>query len=103
MQPYLGVFVAAMFPLALGQEGEMRQAELIGIPIKAVVYGNSHGALARSPEGRDGAFYIPYYSTTGGALVGYHAESDELTKFRLPSVLSPELILRIRPCFLSLE
>jgi outer membrane protein assembly factor BamB len=67
------------------QEGPMRQAELIGIPIKAVVYGNSHAAFARSPQGREGMFYIPYYSTTGGALIGYHAASGELTKVKLAS------------------
>jgi streptogramin lyase len=30
-------------------------------------------------------FYIPYYSTTGGALVGYHAESGESVKAKLGS------------------
>ncbi len=66
-------------------EAPMREAESIGIPVKAVVYGNSHGCLAPSPQGREGMFYIPYYSTTGGALVGYHAASGELVKVRLGS------------------
>jgi len=66
-------------------EGQVRQSELVGVPIKAVVYGNSHGALAPSPDGREGMFYIPYYSTTGGALVGYHADSGEQVKVQLGS------------------
>ena len=67
------------------QEAPMRQARLIGTPIKAVVYGNSHGVLARSPQGRDGMFYIAYYSSTGGALIGYEAQADETVTVKLPS------------------
>ncbi len=63
----------------------MRQASLIGIPIRAVVYGNSHGVLARSPAGEDGMFYIAYYSSTGGALIGYQADTEELVTAKLPS------------------
>jgi len=63
----------------------MRQARLLGIPIKAVVYGNSHGVVAPSPQGREGMFYIAYYSSTGGALIGYQAQADELVTVKLPS------------------
>ena len=63
----------------------MRQAELIGIPLRAIDYNNAHGAFARSPQGRPGMFYISYYATTGCELVGYHAESGELVKVPLPS------------------
>lgn len=63
----------------------MRHASLIGIPIKAVVYGNSHGVLAPSPEGRDGMFYIAYYSSTGGALIGYQPDTEGLVNAKLPS------------------
>jgi len=64
---------------------EMRTARLIGIPIKAICYGNSHGVLARSPQGRDGMFYIGYYSTTGGRLVGYQADGGEQVAVALGS------------------
>lgn len=77
------VLVAAL--VAGIEEAPMRQAEFVGIPIKAVVYGNSHGVLATSPGGSEGMFYIPYYSTTGGALVGYHPHSGELVKVKLTS------------------
>jgi len=63
----------------------MRTAELVGIPIKAVVYGNSHGVIAASPSGREGMFYIPYYSTTGSALLGYHAGTQESVNVKLGS------------------
>jgi len=62
---------------------EMRKAELVGIPVKAVVFGNSHGVLAKSPRGQPGMFYIPYYSTTGSALVGYHSATKELVIAKL--------------------
>ena len=63
----------------------MREAEFIGTPIKSVVYGNSHAVLGRSPGGREGMFYIAYYSTTGGGLVGYEPESGEHVKMTLGS------------------
>ena len=69
----------------IAAEGEMRKAEVIGIPIKAVVYGNSHGVLAKSPRGQPGMFYIPYYSMTGSALVGCHPATKELVTAKLGS------------------
>ncbi len=63
----------------------MRTPESLGVAIKAVVFGNSHGVLCRSPQGREGMFYIPYYSTTGSALVGYHAAGGELVEAKLGS------------------
>ncbi len=56
--------------------------EDLGIPIKAVVFGNSHGVLARGPRGTPDMFYISYYSTTGSQLIGYHAATGE--KVALP-------------------
>ncbi len=81
LTPALIVLVAG----AARGEPQMRTAELIGVPIRAITYGNSHGIIARSPEGRDGMFYIGYYSTTGGELVGYHADSGEHVRLRLGS------------------
>ncbi|MBD3291309.1 MAG: hypothetical protein GF393_00175 [Armatimonadia bacterium] len=63
----------------------MLQAELVGVPIKAITYGNSHGVLATGPEGRQGMFYIGSYATTGGQLLGYHSESGELVRIPLTS------------------
>ena len=68
-----------------GLSGLAGEVERIGVPIRAVVFGNSHGALARSPGGADDMFYIGYYSTTGCHLVGYHAGTGEHVKIPVPS------------------
>lgn len=57
--------------------------ETLGIPVKAVTFGNSHGVLARSPGGEDGMFYIPYYSTTGSELIGIHPRTGEHVSIKL--------------------
>ncbi len=62
----------------------MKSAE-IGVAIRAIVYGNSHGVLAPSRGGHEGMFYIAYYSTTGSELLGYHSASGELTRVKLAS------------------
>ena len=61
------------------------EIEDLGVAVRAVVFGNSQGCLADSPSGRPGMFYIPYYSTTGGALVGIHPQSGEQVHIPLPS------------------
>ena len=61
------------------------QVEDLGVAVRAVVYGNSHGCLAESPSGQAGMFYIPYFTTTGGALVGIHPQSGEHVHVPLPS------------------
>ena len=66
-------------------EETMRKSELIGIPIKSVVFGNSHGVVHTSPTGEPGMFYIPYYSTTGSALLGYNPQTDEAVEVKLGS------------------
>ncbi len=81
----LMVLLAVLAACRTGSEAQMRTAELVGVPIRAICYGNSHGVLARSPGGREGMFYIPYYSSTGGELVGYHAASGELVRVSLPA------------------
>ena len=81
----LTMALAVLATCAAGSDAQMRTPELVGVPIRAITYGNSHGALARSPQGREGMFYIPYYSTTGGELVGYHADSGELVRVDMPS------------------
>ncbi len=59
--------------------------EDLGVAVRAVVFGNSQGCLADSPSGQPGMFYIPYFSTTGGALVGIHPRSGEHIHMPLPS------------------
>lgn len=59
--------------------------ECLGTPIRAVTFGNSHGLLARSPAGNEGMFYVPYYSTTGSALIGIHPGTGEHTTIKLGS------------------
>jgi len=61
------------------------EIEDLGVAVRAVVFGNSQGCLAKSPAGHAGMFYIPYYSTTGGALVGIHPRSGEHVQLPLPS------------------
>ena len=61
------------------------QIEDLGVAVRAVVFGNSQGCLAESPLGSPGMFYIPYFSTTGGALVGIHPRSGEHIQIPLPS------------------
>lgn len=79
------VGTALMVARGFTTEGPMMTVERIGVPVKAICYGNSHGLLGTSPQGRTGMFYIPYYSTTGGGLAGYHAASGEVAHFRLHS------------------
>ena len=59
--------------------------ELIGVPIKAVVYGNSHGLAVPNPDGDGETFYIPYYSSTGSALVGYDLSAGKAVEVPLGS------------------
>ena len=59
--------------------------EDLGVAVRAVVFGNSQASLAASPGGRAGMFYMPYFSTTGGALVGIHPDSGEHIDIPLPS------------------
>lgn len=83
--------LAAGLILALGAWGSFVWAqnggriETLGVPVKAVTFGNSHGVLARSPSGLPDMFYIPYYSTSGGALVGIHPANGEHVLIKLPS------------------
>lgn len=58
--------------------------EYLGVPIKAVVYGNSHGLVIDKPGGGK-QFYIPYYSSSGSELVGYDQETGESIRVDLGS------------------
>ena len=72
-RPYLAWTVCLLsFCSEFGTGPPCRAAEIedLGVAVRAVVFGNSQGCLAESPQGHPGMFYIPYYSTTGGALVG---------------------------------
>ncbi len=76
----LGVLAALAAAPCRGAE-----VEHLGVAVRAVVFGNSQGCLAESPGGRKGMFYIPYYSSTGGALAGIHPRSGEQVQVPLPS------------------
>ncbi len=53
--------------------------EYLGVPVRAVVYGNSHGLTVGDPAAGSETFYIPYYSTSGSSLVGYdHVQGKTL-------------------------
>lgn len=47
--------------LAAATRGEiaMHEAELVGVPVKAVVFGNSHAAIAPGPGGADSTLNTP--------------------------------------------
>ena len=77
--------LAALAANPLKGEDQMKKAESVGIPIKSIVYGNSHAVLAKSPKGQSNMFYISYYSTTGSELVGYHSASGEFVSIKLGS------------------
>jgi len=69
-----------------GEEGKMRRVELLGIPVKAVSFGNAHSVLAKSPGGEPGMFYMAYFLTKGcGSLVGYHPRTKESVTVKLES------------------
>ncbi len=80
-----GMVFALSCVISAAAENDTGKPELIGIAIKSVVFGNSHAVLARSPEGQPDMFYIPFYSTTGSALVGYHSRTGEMASVKLGS------------------
>ena len=82
MNPWTGVGVLLLLAAA---HCCAAQIEDLGVAVRAVVYGNSQGCTANSPLGRPGMFYIPYYSTTGGALIGIHPQFGEHIQVPLPS------------------
>lgn len=69
----------------LTAHAESPKAELLGIPIKSVVFGNSQGVFAKGPNGQADMFYISYYSTTGCELIGYHAATKQRVATKLGS------------------
>jgi len=71
--------------LAGASASHSAQVDDLGVAVRAVVYGNSQGCLGESPSGQAGMFYIPYFTTTGGALVGIHPASGEHVHVPLPS------------------
>ena len=82
-----GCSVARVLLLASLLTIPVRAAEVedLGVAIRAVVFGNSQGCLAQSPAGNADMFYIPYFSTTGGELIGIHSGSGEQVQIKLPS------------------
>jgi len=56
----------------------------IGVPVKAVVYANTHPLLAPGPDGEE-MFWTSYFSNTGCELIGYNYKTDRLIKKDLPA------------------
>jgi len=62
----------------------MRKLELVGVPVRAATFGNSHGVLARSPNGQPDMFYIScFLSGRAAALFGYHSATKEFIRKKL--------------------
>jgi len=80
----VSLLVASSFAIE-GAPSAGGEVEDLGVAVRAVVFGNSQGCIANSPDGHAGMFCIPYYSTTGGALVGIHPRSGEKIHVPLPS------------------
>jgi hypothetical protein len=77
--------LALLAACPLTARAQLPKAELLGIPIKSVVFGNSQGVLAKGPTGQADMFYISYYSTTGCELIGYHAATKQRVATKLGS------------------
>ena len=77
--------LAAVVCLAMSLSVDAATIEDLGVAVRAVVFGNSQASLGASPGGHEGMFYMPYFSTTGGALIGVHPISGEHINVPLPS------------------
>lgn len=75
-----------MFGVALCAVAASPTVEPVGIASRAVMWGNSHGRLARGPAGGPERFYIGYYSSTGSALVGVDPKTGERTEVKFGSL-----------------
>lgn len=70
--------------LSLAQ-GAAWRVESLGVPIRAVTYGNSHAVLAPGPGGQGAMFYTSYYCSTGGELIGYDFRGGRMVRHKLGS------------------
>lgn len=64
---------------------ESWRVEELGIPINAVNYENTGGALAAGPRGEGAMLYTSYYRSTGAELVGYDFRRDVTLRKKLGS------------------
>jgi hypothetical protein len=82
---YQLLVLAGMGLLVPHTRGEEGIVEGLGIPVRAVMFGNSQGVLAPAPGGRGTMFYTAYYSSTGGELVGHDFRGRAALHKKLPS------------------
>lgn len=61
------------------------RVESLGLPVRAVTYGNSKAVLAPGPGGTGSMFYTSYYCSTGAELVGYDFRSGKSVRRKLAS------------------
>ena len=57
----------------------------LGVPVKAVTYGNSQGTVGPSPDGGHPIFYLSYYNTGGAELLAYDMTARKVYRWDLPS------------------
>jgi len=74
---------AALSPAHAGPQAW--KVESLGVPVKAVTYGNSHAVLAPGPGGQGTMFYTSYYCSTGAELIGCDFRGDRLIRQKLPA------------------
>jgi len=58
----------------------------LGIPLKAVTYGNSQGTVGPGPEDGQPAFYTSYYQSGGAELLAFDLRSQKVFRYPLPGL-----------------
>lgn len=66
-------------------QGQSWQVEDLGVPVRAVTYGNSQAVLAPGPGGQGTMFYTSYFCNTGAELIGYDHLSERMIRHKLPA------------------
>jgi outer membrane protein assembly factor BamB len=81
----VSIAVAAVFPPAVrGSDRTAEKPQAIGVPVRAVTFGNTHPVLGPAPWGGE-AFYTSYYSTTGAELIACDAKTGRRQAMKLPA------------------
>jgi len=66
------------------RSGEPAKVVHLGVPVKAVTYGNSQGIVGPSPKGGHPIFYMSYYNTGGAELLAYDPKTQHVYRYPLP-------------------
>jgi outer membrane protein assembly factor BamB len=75
---------AVLLAVMVSASGTTPEPRNLGVPVKAVTYGNSQGVVAPSPKGGHPIFYTSYYNTGGAELLGYDHHDKKVYRYRLP-------------------